>query len=73
MKQKRKIRKKRIVIILLLAVLCAALVMTRLMVYGKAQMAKVPGLTFQEALASSLTMSSYPDSAARGENCAARS
>ena len=50
MKQKRKGKKKRIVIILLSVVLCTALVMIGLMIYGEAQMAKVPGLTFREAL-----------------------
>ena len=50
MKQKSKSGKKRIIIILLSIVLCAALVMTGLMIYGKNQMAKVPGLTFREAL-----------------------
>lgn len=50
MKQKRKVKKKQIVIPLLSAVLCAALVKIGWMVYGKAQMAKVPGLTFREAL-----------------------
>ena len=29
---------------------CAALIMTGLLIYGKSQMAKVPGLTFKEAL-----------------------
>ncbi len=50
MKQKRMSKKKRIFIILLSLVACAALVMVGLMMYGKAQMAKVPGLTFREAL-----------------------
>lgn len=50
MKQNRKSRKKRIAIILLSVAGCAALVMTGLMIYGKAQMAKVPELTFREAL-----------------------
>ena len=50
MKQKSKLRKKRVIIILLSFVLCTALVMTGLMIYGKSQMAKVPGLTFREAL-----------------------
>ena len=50
MKQKRKSQKKRMIIILLSVVLCAALVMTGLMIYGKSRMAKVPGLTFREAL-----------------------
>ncbi len=50
MKQKKPSRKKRIFIILLSLVACAALVMVGLMMYGKAQMGKVPGLTFREAL-----------------------
>lgn len=50
MKQTRKSRKKRVVIILLSIVLCVALVMVGWMIYGKIQMAKVPGLTFREAL-----------------------
>lgn len=50
MKQKSRSGKKRIIIILLSIVLCAALVMIGLMIYGKSQMAKVPGLTFREAL-----------------------
>ena len=54
MDQQRTSRKRRIAIILLSVVLCAALGITGLMMYGKAQMAKVPGLTFQEALAYTL-------------------
>ena len=54
MNRKRRSGKKRIAIILLSVVLCAALGITGLMMYGKAQMAKVPGLTFQEALAYTL-------------------
>ena len=50
MKQRSKSKKKRIAIILLSVVLCAALVVFGLMIYGKSQMAKVPGLTFREAL-----------------------
>ena len=50
MKQRSKSGKKRVMIILLSVVLCAALVMAGLMVYGKSRMAKVPGLTFREAL-----------------------
>ena len=50
MKPKSKSRKKRVMIILLSVVLCAALVMTGFIVYGKSRMAKVPGLTFREAL-----------------------
>ena len=50
MEQKRKSRKKQIVIVMLSVVLCAALVITGLKIYGKSQMAKVPGLTFREAL-----------------------
>ncbi len=50
MGQKSKSKKKRIIIILLSVVLCAALAVTGLMIYGKTQMARVPGLTFREAL-----------------------
>ena len=50
MKQGSKSKKKRVIIILLSVVLCIALVMTGLIIYGKSQMAKVPGLTFREAL-----------------------
>ena len=50
MKQKSKSGRKRVIMILLSVVLCAALVMTGLMIYGKSRMAKVPGLTFREAL-----------------------
>ncbi len=50
MKQRSRSKKKRIIIILLSVVLCAALAMTGWMIYGKSQMAKIPGLTFREAL-----------------------
>ena len=50
MKQKSRSGKKRIIMILLSTVICVALMMTGLMIYGKSQMAKVPGLTFLEAL-----------------------
>ncbi|MBQ9212255.1 MAG: beta-lactamase family protein [Clostridia bacterium] len=50
MRQKRKSRKKRIVIVLLSLVLCVALVITGLKMYGQSQNAKVPGMTFREAL-----------------------
>ena len=50
MKQRIKSRKKRVIIILLSVVLCAALMMTGLMIYGKTQMAKVPGLTFASSI-----------------------
>ena len=39
-----------IIIILISIVLCAALVLGGLMIYGKAQMGKVPSLTFEDAL-----------------------
>ena len=38
------------IIILISIVLCAALALGGLMVYGKAQMGKIPGLTFEDAL-----------------------
>ena len=38
------------IIILISIVLCAALVLGGLMIYGKAQMGKIPGLTFEDAL-----------------------
>jgi CubicO group peptidase (beta-lactamase class C family) len=50
MKKRSALRKLHIIIILLSVVLCIALVMAGLMIYGKSQMAKVPGLTFKEAL-----------------------
>ena len=50
MKQGNRPRKKRVIIILLSVILCAALVTTGLMIYGRSQMAKVPGLSFKEAL-----------------------
>ena len=37
-------------IILISVVLCAALVLGGLMIYGKAQMGKIPGLSFEDAL-----------------------
>ena len=43
-------RKKKIMLIVTAVVLCAALVLGGLMIYGKAQMGKVPGLTFEDAL-----------------------
>ena len=49
MKKAGKSRKK-MVIILISVVLCAALVLGGLMIYGKAQMGKIPGLTFMDAL-----------------------
>ena len=39
-----------IIIILISIVLCVALVIGGLMIYGKAQMGKIPGLTFEDAL-----------------------
>lgn len=50
MKKAGKSRKKKILLILGAAALCAALVLVGLMLYGKAQMAKIPGLTFEDAL-----------------------
>ena len=49
MKKAGKSRKK-MMIILISVVLCAALVLGGLMIYGKAQMGKIPGLTFMDAL-----------------------
>ena len=50
MKKARKSRRKKIILILISIVLCAALVLGGLMIYGKAQMRKIPGLTFKDAL-----------------------
>ena len=46
----KKGRKKKIMVIVISVVLCAALAFGGLMMYGKAQMGKVPGLTFEETL-----------------------
>lgn len=45
-----KSRRKRIFLILVSVLLCAALILGGLMIYGKAQMGKIPGLSFMEAL-----------------------
>ena len=50
MKQRTGSKKKRIIIILVLVLLCAALALVGLGIYGKSQMAKIPGLTFRDAL-----------------------
>ena len=50
MKKAGKGRKKKIMLIVIAVVLCAALVLGGLMIYGKIQMGKVPGLTFDDAL-----------------------
>ena len=50
MKKAGTSRKKKIIIILISVMLCAALVLGGLMIYGKAQMGKIPGLTFMDAL-----------------------
>ena len=50
MKKAGKSRKKKIILILASVILCAALVLGGLMIYGKAQMGKIPGLTFMDAL-----------------------
>ena len=50
MKEDEVPKKKRIVLIILSAILCASLVVVGLSFYGKAQMAKIPGLTFQDVL-----------------------
>ena len=50
MKHKAVSKKKKILIILLSVILCAALAVGGLSLYGKAQMAKIPGLTFRDAL-----------------------
>ena len=50
MKKAGKSRKKRVILIMASVVLCAALVLGGLMIYGKAQMGKIPGLTFMDAL-----------------------
>ena len=49
MKKAGKSRKK-MMIILISVVLCAAFVLGGLMIYGKAQMGKIPGLSFMDAL-----------------------
>ena len=50
MKKAGKSRKKRMMIILISVMLCAVLVLGGLMIYGNAQMGKIPGLTFEDAL-----------------------
>jgi len=50
MKKAGKSRKKKIILILVSVMLCAALVLGGLIIYGKAQMRKIPGLTFMDAL-----------------------
>ncbi len=50
MKKARNSRKKRIILILTAAALCAVLVLVCFMIYGKAQMGKIPSLTFTDAL-----------------------
>ena len=50
MKKAGKSRKKKVILILGAIALCAALVLVGLGLYGKAQMAKIPGLTFEDAL-----------------------
>ena len=49
MKKTGKGRKKKIMLIAAAIVLCAALVLGGLMIYGKAQMEKVPGLSMAPA------------------------
>ena len=43
-------RKEKMILIVTAVVLCVVLVLGGLMIYGKAQMEKVPGLTFEDAL-----------------------
>ena len=50
MEKTGKSRKKKIILILVSVMLCAALVLGGLMIYGKAQMQKIPGLTYEDAL-----------------------
>jgi len=50
MKKAGKSRKKKIILILASVILCAAVVLSGLMIYRKAQMGKIPGLTFMDAL-----------------------
>ena len=50
MKKTGKGRKKKVMLIAISIVLCAVLVLGGLMIYGKVQMGKVPGLTFEDAL-----------------------
>lgn len=50
MKKADKGGKKKIMLIVISIALCTVLVLGGLMIYGKAQMGKVPGLTFEDAL-----------------------
>lgn len=50
MKETGKGRKKKIMLIVICVVLFAALVLGGLMIYGKVQLGKVPGLSFEDAL-----------------------
>ena len=47
MKETGKGRKKKIMLIVICVVLFAALVLGGLMIYGKVQLGKVPGLSFE--------------------------
>ncbi len=49
MNRKKMSKRKKIVLILLSLAVCAAAVTVGLMLYGRARMARVPGLTFREA------------------------
>ena len=50
MKKLGKGRKKKIMLIVISIVLCTSLVVCGLMIFGKAQMEKIPGLSFEDAL-----------------------
>ena len=46
----RKRRAKKVISITLIVVFCVVLIISGIMIYGKYQMGKIPGLTFKEAL-----------------------
>ena len=50
MKRNVNPKRKRITIVMLSLLVCTALVVTGFIIYGRAQMGKVPGLSFQDAL-----------------------
>ena len=66
MKKAGKSWKKKMIIILISVVLCALLVLGGLMIYGKAQMGKIPGLTFEDAL--KYTTQGKPDARIRKDS-----
>ena len=50
MSKTKKTRKKKVLTALALIVFCIVLVLGGMMIYGKIQMGKIPGLSFREAL-----------------------